>query len=684
MRPPLLLIGLALGSAGAAAMAQEQVITVTGRGLDAARGDAAFDLVTIERERLDHSASNRLEDVLRDVPGFQQFRRSDARSANPTSQGATLRALGGNASSRALLILDGMPQTDPFGGWIAWPAYDPRRLGRIRVLRGGGTGADGPGALAGTIALESALPGDLAGPAARLSWGSRDSLDAFAAYGAHLGAGFVSLSGAYARGDGFVPVVARQRGPADRPSPYRQASFAARAVAPLTGAVELQANVSAFTDDRERGTAFSDIGTRGADASLRLVGRGRLPFSALAYVQVRNFSNLFASVNAARTAATETLDQYHVPATGLGGRVEIRPLSGPLELRLGADGRETVGRTEELFQFVAASPTRGRIAGGRTDTLGAFAEASLEQGPLVLTAGGRIDRWWIANGFLRERTLATGAPLTDLAFPGRAGWEPTGRAGLAWRAVPALTLRAAAYLGWRLPTLNELYRPFRVGTDATAANAALAPERMNGIEAGVEWRPLRAARLGIILFDNRLTRAIANVTVGQGPGTFPGVGFVAAGGVYRVRENIDAVHSRGVELDAAFDLGRIRLAAGYSFADAIVSASGAAAALDGLRPAQTPRHSLTASIAWQGPRGAFASLGMRYVSGQYEDDLNRQLIPGALTFDALADLPLTGHFALEARAENLTDKEVVAGISGAGIVERATPRTFWLGLRWRG
>src|SRR3954469_22891781 len=177
-------------------------IVVSGRGLDEGIGARAYDGTEIGRARLDHSASNRLEDVLRDVPGFQQFRRSDARSANPTSQGATLRALGGNASSRTLLILDGVPQTDPFGGWIAWPAFDPRRLGRIRVVRGGGSGADGPGALAGTIALESAAPDDLAGPAESIAYGSRDSVDAFAGYGAHLGAGFVGLTGAYARGDG--------------------------------------------------------------------------------------------------------------------------------------------------------------------------------------------------------------------------------------------------------------------------------------------------------------------------------------------------------------------------------------------------------------------------------------------------------------------------------------------------
>src|SRR3954469_19294335 len=182
-------------------------IVVSGRGLDEGIGARAYDGTEIGRARLDHSASNRLEDVLRDVPGFQQFRRSDARSANPTSQGATLRALGGNASSRTLLILDGVPQTDPFGGWIAWPAFDPRRLGQVRVVRGGGSGANGPGALAGTIELDSAGPRELRGVSGEIAYGSRDSVDGFAAAGVPLGAGFVTATASYARGDGFIPVV---------------------------------------------------------------------------------------------------------------------------------------------------------------------------------------------------------------------------------------------------------------------------------------------------------------------------------------------------------------------------------------------------------------------------------------------------------------------------------------------
>jgi outer membrane receptor protein involved in Fe transport len=672
-----LLAPLLLASSPVLAQTDEEIV-VTGRGLDAAPGEDVFGTIVIDRARLGGSASNRLEDVLRDIPGFQLFRRSDARTANPTSQGATLRALGGNASSRALLILDGVPQTDPFGGWVSWPAYDPQRLGEVRVTRGGGSGANGPGALAGTIELASADP--RLGPTASLAYGSRDGVDLHAGLGVAAGTGFVSLSGAYARGDGFVPIVREDRGAVDRPSPYEQASVAVRAVAPLGGGVELQASALAFRDARERGTAFSDILTRGADASLRLVGRR---WSALAYVQTRDFYNSFASVAAGRPSVSRASEQYSVPSTGLGARAEWRPRLGAVALRLGTDWRETIGETRELYSFVAGSPTRGRIAGGRTRTLGGFAEASWSDDALTLTAGGRVDHWAIAQGRLHERVLATRNVLTDIAFADRSGWQPTGRAGLAWRAAGKITFRSAAYLGWRLPTLNELYRPFRAGADATAANADLSPERLRGVEAGLDWRPAEGIRFGATLFANRLEDAIANVTLGRGPGTFPGVGFVGAGGEYRQRRNLAAIEAKGIELDGNARRGPWSLAAGWSWVDASVRADGAAAPLDGLRPAQTPRHSVSASMAWDGGASRRASLAARWVGGQFEDDLNGQRLRGAFTVDAAAAWPLSRHLSIEARAENLTDARVEAAISADGIVERATPRTLWIGLRWR-
>ena len=656
-------------------------MVVTGRGLDASPGDRTAATVTIDRDRLEANAAQRLESVLADAAGLQQFRRSDSRSANPTSQGITLRGLGGNAASRALLILDGVPQADPFGGWVAFPAYAVDRLASVRVTRGAGSGVFGPGALAGTIELESRGAG--APLAGRAAYGSRDSVDTAATASLARDGGFATLSGAYARGDGFVPLIAASRGPADRRAPYEQASVAARGVVAAGGTTEVQANLSAFTDRRERGTAFTANKSEGADASLRLVGRGAWRWSALAYLQTRNFASQFASLSAGRTAATQTLDQYSTPATGLGARLEVEPpLGSGLSLRLGADVRDVTGRTQELFTFVAAQPTRRREAGGGQRTTGAFADGAAELGSVTLTLGGRVDGWSIRDGRLVERPLAGGAAVTDQRFADRTGVEGSGRAGAAWQPVPGLTLRTAAYTGWRLPTLNELYRPFRAGADAVAANAGLSPERVRGVEAGLTLAPTSTLGGSLTFYRNRLADAVANVTEGRGPGNFPGVGFVGAGGAYRVRRNLDAIRADGLELDAAWRPGAVGLSASWSHVSARVEGSGTAAALDGLRPAQIPRDQLSLSAEAR-HRGVQAAATLRYVSSQFDDDENRRRLAPATTLDAALSVPLLATLALDLRAENLFDARVEAATSGVGAIERATPRTLWVGVRLR-
>lgn len=674
--------GLSTIAAPVAAQGVPEII-VTGRGLDERPGDRTADVVTIDADRIAANASDRLESVLADVAGLQQFRRSDSRSANPTSQGISLRGIGGNASSRALLVLDGVPQADPFGGWVPFPAYATDRIGRIRVTRGGGSGYFGPGALAGTVELESAAPNDRAGLMGSLAYGSRDSIDAQASGTFLSGPGFATVSGAYARGDGFTPVVAGDRGPADRPAPYEQASAAIRGVIAIGPNTELQANVSAFTDSRDRGTDFTRNTSEGADASLRLVGRGDWGFSALAYLQTRAFTSQFASVAAGRTSASQTLDQYNTPATGLGARLELVPPVGEgRELRIGVDARDVSGRTQENYTYVDAAPTRRRIAGGSSRTFGAFADASLETGPLTVTLGGRVDRWRITDGRLDEYALADGAPITAAGFADRSGTEWTGRAGAAYAVTDAVRLRVSGYRGWRLPTLNELYRPFRVGADATAANSALNPERLTGVDGGVTIDPTANFTLAATAFWNRLEGAISNVTVARGPGTFPGVGFVGAAGVYRVRQNLDAIRSVGFELDANLRLGPVFALASWSHVNPRVEGSANAAPLDRLRPAQTPRNQLSGTLGWMRD-GMTASATIRHLDRQFEDDQNSRSLASATTMDAYLAVPVTPALAVELRGENLFDEQVEAGISGADIIERATPRTLWIGLRFQ-
>ena len=649
-----------------------ETIVVTGRGLpDEPPGQHRL----ILDDELGRSASGRMEEVVRNVAGLTSFRRSDSRSSHPTAQGLTARGLGGNAASRFAVEVDGVPQADPFGGWINFVALDPALADRLIVTRGGNGGVVyGPGALAGTLSIDSIASADglLRGA---LAYGSRDSLAGNVLFGAALGSAKLIAGVAHQRGDGFAPVVAGDRRAVDRAAPYRQSSGRIRLLAPL-GSTEVQASLSGFDDRRDRGVDFTENRGRGVDASLRLVGPS---WSLLAYRQWRAFVSEFASVASGRATVSPALDQHDVPASGWGGKAMVKPRLGAVEATLGAEIRGTDGETNERFLFTAGVPGRERRATAETLTYGMFADGSAKFGQTTLGAGARIDRWQIADASLFERNIG-GTVITDAAFGDRNGHQWSLRAGIDHRLSPTVAMRASAYRSWRLPTINELVRPFRVGPDATAANAALEPERLVGAEAGIDWRPVDNARLSATVYANRLRGAVANVTLAAGPGAFPGVGFVAAGGLYRRRENLDAIVARGIELDGEWRRGPWSLSGSLALTRARIDDDGLAAFLNGERPAQVPGIQAALTGAWE-QEGRLAALTGRHIGKQDEAEGDPEPLPAAWTIDAVGRWPIHGRLSLDVRAENITGARVVTSVLADGTRERATPRTLWVGLR---
>ena len=637
-------------------------IVVTGEGLSLPPGTPAYGSVIIDRDRLTNSASGRIESVLGDVAGFQQFRRSDSRSANPSAQGATLRALGGNASSRTLVLLDGVPMADPFFGYIPFSALVPDRLSVVRVTRGGGIGAFGAGAVAGTIELASATRDQLPTLAASAFYGSKDATELTASLTPDLGGGYVSLSGRWDRGDGFQTTPKDQRVAATAPAAYDGWSTNLRAVAPLSATSEIQFRGTIFHDERTLRFKGADSMSEGQDASIRFISRGAWQVDALAYIQARNFSNIVISASTFR----KSLDQRNTPSTGIGGKIELRPPVGPDHvLRVGADTRFASGDMfEDAYNAnIAANPvTSRRHAGGEQMTTGLFAEDDWTLGRLVLTGGARADRWTISNGFYR----ASGTGAANNSFADRSDWQFSGRAGALYRISDALALRGAAYSGFRLPTLNELYRPFVVFPITTRANAALTPEKLKGVEAGIDVSPVTGLTLSVTGFINRLDDAIANVTLTNVANT-------------RERQNVDHITAKGVELTAIGRVSDFLLSASYAYSHSMVHAPGMG--FDGLTPAQSPRHAASATLAWEPKEGPALSATLRYVSKQYEDDLQKDVLPHALTIDAVARLPLGHGVTLVARGENLFDEEVVTR-NAAGSIDLGTPRTLWIGFRF--
>src|SRR5439155_7032207 len=92
-----------------------------------------------------------LDEALRRDPSFAVFRRNSSLVADPSSQGVTLRGLGPSGVSRALVLEDGVPLNDGFGGWGDWGAVPRLGFARVEIAPGAST------ALCGSSAGDAAV-----------------------------------------------------------------------------------------------------------------------------------------------------------------------------------------------------------------------------------------------------------------------------------------------------------------------------------------------------------------------------------------------------------------------------------------------------------------------------------------------------------------------------------------------
>ena len=658
-------------------------IVVTAARLPPAAADAAFSVVRIDEAVL--SRSSRLDEALRSVPAVSLFRRTSSAAANPTTQGISLRAVAPSGAGRTLVLLDGVPLNDPFGGWVIWSQATPESLESLDVIRGAGSGPYGAGALTGTITLRERGKGG----ALDVSASERGGLRAAGSASTRVGPVAVTLSGLREVSDGYVPVRGPAAGAADTPLDLDSRSAALRVDTAL-GQANLSVRAATWEEDRGSGLA----GTRANASGHSLSATAAQAPSADGYgwrLQAwridSNLANSSASVSADRSTTTPANDQFKTPATGWGLNAALRRrmadfAGGRLEWELGADARFNDGETNELFSNpTGAGFTRIRRAGGETAVAGAYVDASWTAADWLVAGGLRVDRWENTGGFRQENTLSTGAVLLNESDPDRSGEVVSARLAVRRDLGGGYAARAAAYSGFRPATLNELHRPFRVGNDITEANAALTPETLKGVETGLAFER-DGIRWGASVFWNQIEDAIVNVTLGSGPATFPRAGFVPAGGVLRQRQNAGTIDAWGVELTGALDLSSaVSLNAAASWTDAEIDGGSSAAQLTGLHPAQAPEWSATAGLDWRATDRLTLALTARYESSRFDDDLNSRVLDAAVTLDGRAEWAFTPKATLWMAADNLFDEDVEVSETGTGVAGYGPPRTVSIGLR---
>ncbi len=673
-------LAAAMGLLAAPAWSQSnsgiETVTVTGAHFPEPVGNATFSVVTLAQDQL--TQSDQLDSSLEQVPGLSLFRRTTSLTSNPTTDGVSLRSIAPSGAGRALVLLDGVPLNDPFGNWVIWGALPYEDIGSAEIERGAGAGPYGAGALTGTILLSER---DFVDGISQIdaSAGSLDTFRVGASGGAELGKIELFGSASGERSNGWIPVLPFERGAADTHLWLDDGNASLRAATQFDDVIAT-ARIGYYDQAQGAGLEGAQAQARGETASLTLArsaSPGTIGWRVQGWTIDSNLSNTSVSVLPNQSVATPADDQYSIPALGYGFNAAAFGSSGDFRWEAGGDLRDDSGESREDYSYVAGHFTSGRRSGGQLFVGGLYAEGAYDTGAWLLTAGLRADYWADSQGHLVQTNLASGAVTLSDDYPGRDGLVPTARVGARYNFWDSQYLRVAAYSGFRPVSLNELYRPYRVGNDSIEANAGLTPEQLYGVEAG--WGGV----LGGFSWDatgfvNQLHNAVENTTLSTSPTL-----------TLQQRNNVGDIDALGLEADAAQKLtDNLSLQAAISLTDArvdptasVIAAHPLLAGLLGKRPAEAPTTTITAGAVWRPLEKLSLDASVHWDSTRFEDDLNTLRLGSAFVLDLRAEYLLREHLSVFAAVDNAANANV-ATADTTGVIDYGQPRVYEIGLKY--
>jgi outer membrane receptor protein involved in Fe transport len=589
-----------------------------------------------------------LDDALRTVPGFSLFRRSSSRVANPTTQGAGLRGLSASGASRALVLADGVPLNDPFGGWVYWNRVPQVAIERIEVVRGSTSDLYGADALAGVVQVITAPPAT--GVRAAVDVASRATIRGSLLTGVRRRGWYALFTGESSRTDGTFVVAEPDRGAVDTPAgdDYGSAQFGVSYQG--TSGWRVRAAGDLFSEDRRNGTPLQVNDTdfkqvRGEASWHGWGGNWRLA----AHAGDQGYRQSFSAIASDRDSETLTTLQ-HVPSSHHGAAISWQRTIGRAFLLVGSDSRDVAATNEEQGFFPSGLPRPVTRVSGFARTTGVYGQLDAPIGErATLTLGLRGDVW---------------NPHRRIGVEGGYGFLSP-RVALVHRISSAVSVRGAFSSAFRPPTLNELYRAFRVGNVQTLANPGLRPEELVAVDGSVLVSASRAS-LRSTVFWSTLSHAVTNVTLTTTPTL-----------TTRRRENVGAVHATGLEEEGEW---RVRSWVNVTGMLALTRSRFADfAPLDELRVPQVPRWQTAVGARFIAPRGVTAAAQLRAFGDQYEDDRNTLVLRAS----AIVDLTATWAFNRRASAyvgvENLANTEY--DVARTPVRNIGWPRTIHGGVR---
>src|SRR5499427_780703 len=652
-----------------AAVAETVTVTPARTGLRLSAAPASVSV--FDAKDVTNAAAQTFDDLLRQAPGFSVFRRSSSVVANPTTLGVSLRGAGASGASRTLVLSDGVPLNDAFGGWVYWDRVPRAAVDRIELVRGGSSDLYGSDALSGVINIITRPPTQRV-INVETGYGNRDTADVTFFTSDKWDNFSASVAGEAFRTDGYFLIAPEIRGAVDDLAASKHRALTLRLQNDWNATDSIFLRGSLFDEDRNNGTKAQTNDT--TSESLAAGGRFRTvegsDWNLTLFANQQRYHQTFSTVAADRNSEALNRLQF-VPARDVGASFNWSRVSFEKHLLVaGVDVRGVRGVSDETA-IANNRPTTLSSSGGRQRRAGFFIQDLFNiSARWQLSVNARYDNWRDSSAASVSRNLTTGA-ITPRFFPARSQDAFSPRLSLIFRPTERFSLRASAYRAFRAPTLNELYRGFRVGDTLTNANPNLVAERLTGGETGMDWTPNRRVNARVTAYWTEIINPISNFTLSVTPTL-----------ITRERRNLGRTRSRGVEAETDFNISNYwRISAGYLFADAVVRRAPQDVTLEGLWFPQVPRHQFTLQTVYSNPRYFTAAMQFRASGKQFDDDQNRLPLGRFAVFDVTVARPLARYVEAFVAVQNIFDERYAVGRTPLETL--GMPRMLRGGVRFR-
>jgi len=665
----LAMCGLQAGAASAQTAVDTVVVTATRSAIKLSNAPESVSIVSATK--IQETPARSLDEVLRAVPSVN-VPSMTSYELFPNSDTVSMRGLGG---SRALVLLDGVPLTDPFFGFVQWNFIPLADVDHIEVVRGGGAALWGNSAMGGVIGVQTKVPDqqkfilDAAGG----SFGTVRA-NGYAAFKVSDHFQF-DVDAATTKSDGYDATAPASRVPLTVPDRFKadnyQTDLQFEIDPSLTGS--LLAGYHDFNQTLHTpANQNRQVETNLSGNLVKTLGDSTLTATAF------HIGSRFKAANSdtptgGTPGVVEFAENFHItPATTDGGSlVWARTSDGWLKLlSTGADYQQLHGSdVGYIYSPAAGAPLlRTDPASGDQRFAGLFVQGEVAPiDGLRILASGRYQYFQNFDGF-------NGAPGGGGAQPSNSTSRIDPRVSARYDVTHIFALRAAAYEAFHAPTLNSLYRSFSNRFGIFESNASLRPETLTGGEAGFDIT-LPSVRAQVTYYDNNINNLLTTrpLLPAEVPPGFP-----------KGTLNINAGSARAQGAEAEIDwkiTQRLSATFAYTYADSIITSNAPDPTSVGRQLGGVPIHSGSAQLAYTGAAGWNVSGRLLWRDAFYSDNDHKLPIQSQTTVDLNASYPVGRHFEPYVQIQNLFGEQHIADDAASAAPQLETPFTVLVGLR---